>query len=413
MPLQSFSTLGLSDDIVKALKTRGYEEPTSIQAQAIPLILEGKDILGSSQTGTGKTAAFCLPILQKIKDQPKTDNPRALIITPTRELAAQITSFLDDYGTHLNLSYLSVVGGSSMRHQIKEIKGGIDILVATPGRLLDLYGQKIVHFDDIKYVVLDEADRMLDMGFIPDVRKIMNKLPKTNRQTLFFSATFNAEIDRLSREFLKDPERIEVALRMATADKVVQVIHPVDFQHKEGLLEHLLETKEGMDHVLVFTKTKRGADQVTRYLLRHGHDVEVIHGDLNQNARTRALEKFRDHEVPILIATDIASRGIDVSGITHVINFDVPDTVEDYVHRIGRTARADAEGDAVTLVSGMEWDIIKKIEEETGVTIPRVEVEGFEPKTLRSLGRLDEETVDRNNPKIVTPRMRSSGRRRW
>ncbi|RMH54773.1 MAG: DEAD/DEAH box helicase [Candidatus Hydrogenedentota bacterium] len=374
-----FEDLGLPTEILDALRERGYERPTPIQAAAIPMALAGRDLLGSAQTGTGKTAAYGIPILERLRATTFAHDPRALVLTPTRELAQQVGEFLEAYGKNLKCRVVVVVGGASMRRQISLLKAGCDLVVATPGRFLDLYRQRALQLGRIEIAVLDEADRMLDMGFIPDVRRIMRSLPR-RRQTLLFSATLVPEVERLARDFLIDPVRVEVAPPVTPAEKIEQILCPVDFQYKEMLLDHIVRS-ETTDQVLIFTGTKRAADAVERYLRRKGHSVRVIHGDCSQSVRNRALRDFRSGRIRVLVATDVASRGLDIEGISHVINFDLPETVEDYVHRIGRTARAEASGVALSLVGTKDLEKIRRIEETFGKRLERRVFAGFEPKT--------------------------------
>ncbi len=350
----SFENLGLSDDILKALTRKGYTEPSLIQAQAIPAVLKGRDLMAAAQTGTGKTAGFTLPILELLrKGQPaKAKQVRTLIITPTRELAAQIQESVESYGKHLKLTSTVVFGGVKINPQIKRLQRGTDILVATPGRLLDLHHQKAVMFDDLEILVLDEADRMLDMGFIHDIRKIIYHLP-SQRQNLLFSATFSNEIRKLAKTLVNDPVEISVTPRNTTADTVEQWICPVDKKQKPELLAHLIHDNK-WEQVLVFSRTKHGADRLTRQLEKKQITAVAIHGNKSQGARTKALAAFKKNNVRVLVATDIAARGIDINQLPHVVNFDLPNVPEDYIHRIGRTGRAGEVGQAVSLVSADE-----------------------------------------------------------
>jgi ATP-dependent RNA helicase RhlE len=374
----NFSDLGLLPSLVRAVTDAGYTDPTPIQVEAIPPALAGRDIVGCARTGTGKTAAFALPILQRI-DALAGEDPkiRALILTPTRELAAQIGDSFARYGKHLELWHAVIFGGVGQAPQEKEVKRGIDILVATPGRLLDLINQRIVKLDDIQIFVLDEADRMLDMGFLPDVRRIVATLPKV-RQTLFFSATMPPEIRGLAESLLRDPVSIAVSPVSSAAEKVVQKVCFVDKDAKRNLLVHLLRAPE-VERALVFSRTKHGANRVAEHLSRSGIAAAAIHGNKSQGARTRALDGFRSGELPILVATDIAARGIDVSGVTHVINFDLPNIPETYVHRIGRTGRADASGIAVSFCDSEERAFLVDIERLLGEHIERIDNHPFPP----------------------------------
>ncbi len=374
--MKTFSDLGLLPELLRALKDAGYETPTPIQAQAIPVALKGVDVLGCAQTGTGKTAGFMLPTLQRLAPRGR-GRLRALVLTPTRELAAQIAESARTYGKYLPLRHAVVFGGVGFEPQRLRLKEGVDILVATPGRLLDHMGQGTVNFSNLEILVLDEADRMLDMGFLPDVRRILKALPAT-RQTMFFSATMPAEIERLIRDTLKTPVVIDAGQRARTVDAVRQVAYAVHADQKKEAIAHLLKRGD-MRHVLVFTRTKARADRLARYLVRTGRRVAALHGNKSQSARTLALGKFRSGQIDVLVATDIAARGLDVDGISHVINFDVPNVPEDYVHRIGRTARAEATGDAVSLVSHEETPYMRSIERLTGVPIAKEQLEGFVP----------------------------------
>ncbi len=405
MMTPQFDALGLSSVILSSLAEDGYVTPTPIQIGAIPPALEGKDVIGCAQTGTGKTAAYSLPVLERLKNETFQHDPRALVLAPTRELAIQVQEFLENYGRNTKLRSTVIVGGMPMSPQIKAIKKGCDVVIATPGRLLDLHHQRVLQLSSVKILILDEADRMLDMGFIPDVRHIMRLLAR-ERQTLLFSATLPPEILRLANDFMRDPVRVEVAPSSTPVEKVRQVIHPVDPGSKNDLLVHLLKG-ETMEQVLVFTRTKRNAEKLGTLIEQAGMVVEVIHGDKHQKARIAALDAFKERRSNILIATDVASRGLDIEAISHVINYDMPDNVEDYIHRIGRTARASAHGDAVSLVSVEDWDVVKSIEKETGITIPRREVPGFEPKICRFLV----ETTRPDYKKPIRRRLLGRGRR--
>ncbi len=374
-----FEDLGLSDDILKALSRKGYTEPSPIQAEAIPAVLKGRDIMAAAQTGTGKTAGFTLPILEILrKGQPAKDKQvRVLIITPTRELAAQIQESVEAYGKHLRLTSTVVFGGVKINPQIKRLQRGTDILVATPGRLLDLHNQKAVKFDDLEILVLDEADRMLDMGFIHDIRKIIYHLP-SKRQNLLFSATFSNEIRKLAKSLVNDPVEISVSTRNTTADTVKQWICPVDKKDKPDLLAHLIHDNK-WEQVLVFSRTKHGADRLTRQLEKKQITAVAIHGNKSQGARTKALAAFKKNSVRVLVATDIAARGLDINQLPHVVNFDLPNVPEDYVHRIGRTGRAGKTGQAVSLVSADEIKQLRDIERLIGRLLERRLIDGFEP----------------------------------
>ena len=358
-----FSTLGLAEPLLRALATENYLTPTPIQAQAIPLILSGRDVLGLAQTGTGKTAAFGLPLLQHLSEKRQGNVPhvpRALILAPTRELAVQIDESLRTYGRHLKLRHAVILGGVSQNRQIQVMRGGVDVLVATPGRLLDLIKQKHVRLNAVSLLVIDEADRMFDMGFIRDVRKIVSYLPR-QRQSLLFSATMPNEVAHLVAEVLREPARIDVSPKTITADKIEQRVYFVPAQDKRPLLNTLL-ADAAMKRVIVFTRTKHGANKVTEGLERAGHRAEAIHGNKSQNARQRALEAFRQGRSRVLVATDIAARGIDIDDVTHVVNFELPDVAESYVHRIGRTARAGSAGIAIAFCDPSERPSLRAIE---------------------------------------------------
>ncbi len=372
----NFENLGLLPQILKAVNRAGYEQPTPIQQAAIPPALKGKDVLGCAQTGTGKSAAFCIPALQ-MADATAGDQPEltTLILTPTRELAAQINESLETYGKFLDIWHTVIFGGVNEKPQIAELKRGVDILVATPGRLLDLLRRKLVRLDRIKLFVLDEADRMLDMGFIRDVREIVKALPK-QRQTLFFSATMPPEIRELANGLLHDPAVVAVDPVSSTAEAIEQKVYFTDKNSKRDLLLHILKDPE-CERCVVFTRTKHGANRVAQHLERSGKGSAAIHGNKSQGARTRALEGFRDGSIRVLVATDIAARGIDVKGITHVINFDVPNIPETYVHRIGRTARAGKSGVALSLCEPDERSWLSAIERLMKQRIPKVEDHPF------------------------------------
>ncbi|MFD2365884.1 DEAD/DEAH box helicase [Pseudoduganella sp. GCM10020061] len=380
----SFETLGLSDAIVRAVKEAGYTSPTPIQAQAIPMVLTGGDLLAGAQTGTGKTAGFTLPLLQLLslsKSAPANRTAarpvRALVLTPTRELAAQVEESVRTYGKYTNLNSAVIFGGVGINPQIKQLKHGVDILVATPGRLLDHIGQGTVDVSKIEILVLDEADRMLDMGFIHDIKKVLAVLPK-QRQNLLFSATFSDEIKALADKLLNSPQTIEVARRNSTVEIIAQMIHPVDRDKKHPMLAHLIKSNS-WEQVLVFTRTKHGANKLVEQLGKDGIGALAIHGNKSQAARTRALAEFKDGTLTVLVATDIAARGIDIDQLPHVVNYDLPNVPEDYVHRIGRTGRAGATGEAVSLVCVDEHQMLKDIEKLIKQTLPRQVIPGFEP----------------------------------
>ena len=370
----AFSKLGLSPKIVDGVKAMGYAEPTPIQLRAIPLVLAGRDVIGSAQTGTGKTAAFALPILSKLVQH--APGPRALILEPTRELAAQVETAIHDYARFTNLLTTVVFGGVGYGRQNDELHAGTDIIVATPGRLIDHLERGTVRLDLVQFLVLDEADRMLDMGFLPDVRRILDKCPR-QRHTSLFSATIPPQIETLIQWAMNKPETIEIGARRTPAETVKHVIYPVSDSQKTDLLVELLK-RVNHNSVLIFCRTKHGADRVAGLLKRANHAVAVLHSNRTQREREDALAGFKSGKYGIMVATDIASRGIDVASISHVINFDVPQHPEDYVHRIGRTGRAEAEGDAFTIFTGEDIDHVAAIERFIGVKIARQKLEGFE-----------------------------------
>jgi len=377
----SFDSLGLKAELLRAVSENGYSTPTPIQKQAIPLILEGQDIMGGAQTGTGKTAGFTLPLLQNLMSSGSTKQGsrpiRALVLTPTRELAAQVGESVNTYGKYLPLKSTVIFGGVKINPQIQKLRNGIDILVATPGRLLDHVGQKTIDLSKLEILVLDEADRMLDMGFIRDIRKVLALLPK-QKQTLFFSATFSSDIKRLANELLKSPALIEVAQRNTTAERVTQVVHPVDKSRKRELLS-LLIGSNNWQQVLVFTRTKHGANRLSAQLVTDGISSAAIHGNKSQGARTRALAEFKSGKTRVLVATDIAARGLDIDQLPHVVNFELPNVPEDYIHRIGRTGRAGNEGEAMSLVCVDELKLLRDIERLIKRDIPKDIIEGFTP----------------------------------
>tara|TARA_B100001123_G_scaffold274625_1_gene305574 strand:- start:7620 stop:8939 length:1320 start_codon:yes stop_codon:yes gene_type:complete len=369
----NFTELGMCSEIVRAIA--GYAKATSIQEKAIPVALEGRDLIACAQTGTGKTAAFLLPILQQLFVGKPSVGPRALVITPTRELAVQIGDMAKRHGKHLNLRSAVVFGGVGMDPQKRKLAGQLDLLIATPGRLLDHVGRQQALLNHIRAIVLDEADRMLDMGFLPDVRRILSILPK-KRQNLFFSATIPDDIESLIRRSSREPVMIEVARRATPVSSITQVIHPVQTDRKKELLKGLLQNSN-MSQTLVFTRTKARANQLTKVLEKSGHAAMAIHSDKSQSARMRALANFRDGKFDIFIATDIAARGLDVDGISHVVNFDLPDAPQDYVHRIGRTARAGGRGNAISLVSPQERKKLAAIERFIKKPIRQKLISGF------------------------------------
>ena len=377
----SFETLGLSADLLRAVSEQGYTTPTPVQSQAIPVILEGRDVMAGAQTGTGKTAGFTLPLLQRLNETAvKGPRPvRALVITPTRELAAQVGESIETYGRHLPLRSAVVFGGVNINPQKARLRRGVDVLVATPGRLLDLINQRAADLSQVEILVLDEADRMLDMGFIHDIRKLMALMPKKDdRQTLLFSATFSREIKELANRLLDRPVAIEVARCNKTAGSIEQVIHPVDKARKRELLSHMIGSRDWRQ-VLVFTRTKHGANRLAQQLQRDGLSAAAIHGNKSQAARTRALAAFKSGEVRVLVATDIAARGLDIDQLPHVVNFELPNVAEDYVHRIGRTGRAGLDGEAVSLVCVDEKALLRDVEKLVGRQIPQRVLEGYEP----------------------------------
>ena len=368
----SFQNLGLSDEVVHGVQSMGYMDPTPIQLRAFPIVLGNKDLIGASQTGTGKTAAFALPLLTHLKEHGAL---RVLILEPTRELAAQVETAFRDYSRFSNIRTAVIYGGVGYGQQLKDLKDGMDVLVATPGRLIDHIEQGNVKLDSIKHLVLDEADRMLDMGFMPDVRKIIELIPR-ERQTLLFSATMPPEIARLTEWALREPEKIEIGARRSPAETVTHALYPVAATQKYDLLVELLK-KTNFDSVLIFVRTKHAADRIAAQLKNAQHSVAVLHSNRSQNERLEALEGFRGGKYEVMVATDIASRGIDVAGVSHVINYDVPQHPEDYVHRIGRTGRAQAVGDAFTLMTAEEGPDVAAIERFIGQAIPRVKLENF------------------------------------
>ena len=376
----SFDSLGLSAEILRAVSEKGYTTPTPIQLQAIPLILEGRDLMGGAQTGTGKTAGFTLPLLQRLMDttQPQSGRRplRCLILTPTRELAAQVHESVQTYGRHLPLKSAVVFGGVSINPQKMKLIKGLDILVATPGRLLDHVSQRSADLSKIDILVLDEADRMLDMGFIHDIKKVLALLPK-EKQTLLFSATFSNDIKKLANNLLNNPALIEVAQINTTAERINQVVHHVDKGRKRELLSFLIGSNN-WKQILVFTRTKHGANRLAEQLDKDGITSSAIHGNKSQGARTKALADFKSGKVRVLVATDIAARGIDIDQLPHVVNFELPNVAEDYVHRIGRTGRAGNEGEAMSLVCVDELKLLKDIERLTKNEIPKIAVEGYD-----------------------------------
>ncbi|MDF0605061.1 DEAD/DEAH box helicase [Neisseriaceae bacterium TC5R-5] len=404
-----FSELGLSPEILRAIEEQGYTQPTPIQEKAIPLVLSGKDLLAAAQTGTGKTAAFILPILERLKKyannsvSPAMHPLRVLVLSPTRELADQIGENAKGYTKYLPLRSATVFGGVNMETQVQELRRGVEILIATPGRLLDHIQHKAVQLSKVEVLVLDEADRMLDMGFIQDIRKIMSLLPQ-ERQTLLFSATFAPEIRRLSADFMRSPQLVEVARQNATNDQVEQIVYAVERSKKRHLLTHLIKTRE-MSQVIVFCKTKLSADQLARDLKRDGLQVEAIHGDKAQGARLEILSAFKEGSLRVLVATDVAARGLDVSELPYVVNFEMPNAAEDYVHRIGRTGRAGATGVAISLMSPEETRQHAAIEKLTKQTLPPQTVEDFWP----SVSHIERSVASSHPRESVLPALMAGG----
>ena len=374
-----FTDLGLRAELLRAIADQGYDTPTPIQAQAIPVVLAGRDLMAAAQTGTGKTAGFTLPILQLLSTRPATSRvkPRVLVLTPTRELAAQVEQSVRTYGQHLPLKSAAIFGGVSMVPQLKALKSGVDILVATPGRLLDHISQRNADLSGVEIFVLDEADRMLDMGFMPDIRKVIALIPR-QKQSLLFSATFPDEIRALAAGLLRDPQTVEVARRNATADLVTQAVYHVDKSRKRDLLQKLIED-HSWHQVLVFTRTKHGANALSEKLDKAGISSAAIHGNKSQGARTRALADFKSLKLNVLVATDIAARGLDIDQLPHVVNYELPNVPEDYVHRIGRTGRAGSAGEAISLVCVDEHTLLRDIERLLKQPIEKRLMPGFEP----------------------------------
>ena len=375
-----FSKLGLSPQVIEGVTAAGYAEPTAIQLRAIPLVMAGRDLIGCAQTGTGKTAAFALPILSRLNRHGAT---RALVLEPTRELAAQVETAIRDYGRFTDLRMVVLFGGAGYGKQDQGLRQGADIVVATPGRLLDHLQRGTLKLNQIEILVLDEADRMLDMGFMPDVRRIVERCPR-NRQTMLFSATIPPEIEQLVKWALRKPETVEIGQRRAPAETVTHALYPVANDQKQAILDELLKRTD-FDQVLIFCRTKHGADRVARKLQQQGHAVAVLHSNRTQSEREKALSGFRDGRYEVMVATDIAARGIDVQQISHVINYDVPHHPEDYVHRIGRTGRAQSVGDAFTIMTGEDVQEVAAIERFIGQKIPRVKLEGFNYEFTRLL----------------------------
>jgi len=403
-----FSELGLSEQLLKAVADQGYQTPTPIQAQAIPVILQGRDVLAGAQTGTGKTAGFTLPLLQLLQQQAIPQKPRpvrVLILTPTRELAMQVYESVKTYGAHLPFFAEAIFGGVSIVPQIQKLQRGTDIIVATPGRLLDLIQQKHLDLSRIEYFVLDEADRMLDMGFIRDIRKIISLLPH-RRQNLLFSATYAPEISALAEQLLNNPIEISVAKRNAAADTVSQLVYGIKREYKRELLSYLIGNGN-WQQVLVFVRTKHGADRLSKQLIQDGIRCAALHGDKSQGARVRALEEFKNGKITALIATDIAARGLDIDQLPHVVNFDLPQVAEDYVHRIGRTGRAGADGQAISLVDPEEAYLLAAIEKLLKRPIPQVTDTGYEKVSLDPTN-----SKPKPKPQATKPAQRPHGAKR-
>lgn len=400
----SFATLGLSAPILEAVIEQGYETPSPIQAQAIPAVIEGRDVMAAAQTGTGKTAGFTLPILERLSkgSLAQANQARTLILTPTRELAAQVGESVATYGKNLPLRSTVVFGGVKINPQMMKLRKGVDVLVATPGRLLDLYNQKAVRFDHLEVLVLDEADRMLDMGFIHDIRKIIAVLPK-KRQNLMFSATFSGDIRKLAKGLVNNPVEVSVSPPNTTVESVEQWIYPVDKSKKSALLTQLIQDNQ-WQQVLIFSRTKHGANRLTKHLEKHGINASAIHGNKSQGARTKALAGFKNGDIQALVATDIAARGLDIEQLPQVVNFDLPNVPEDYVHRIGRTGRAGASGQAVSLVCADEFSELASIERLIQQLIPRQQISGFEP-----VHALPESNLDRRPPRPKKPKRPKTG----
>jgi ATP-dependent RNA helicase RhlE len=410
LSINTFESLGLSAELLRAVAEQGYTQPTPIQSQAIPVVLAGRDLIAAAQTGTGKTAAFTLPMLKLLEDRPLDhEHPRALVLVPTRELAAQVEESVRTYGRHLDPSTALIFGGVGFTPQVDNLRKGADIVVATPGRLLDHVGEKTIDLSRVEILVLDEADRMLDMGFIHDIRQVLARLP-SKRQNLLISATFPEEIRELARTFMHDPVTIEVAPRNKPIDLIAQVAHPVDRDRKRPLLAHLV--KEGnWQQVLVFCRTKHGANRLAEQLERDGIETAAIHGNKSQPQRMKALARFKDREIQVLVATDIAARGLDIESLPHVVNYDLPHVPEDYVHRIGRTGRAGESGEAVSLVCGEDRELLRGIEKLIGKKIEQRPVPGFEPGSAYERAQPQPQQQQRGNQQKQNPQRRGERRR--
>jgi len=396
-----FADLGLSQPILDAIDLQGYDSPSPIQQKAIPHVIEGKDVMAAAQTGTGKTAGFTLPLLHRLSNTPKPkgagNQARALILTPTRELAAQVAASVETYGQNLKVKSTVVFGGVKINPQMQRLRGGVDVLIATPGRLLDLHGQNAIQFDKLEVLILDEADRMLDMGFIHDIKRIIKLLPK-KRQTLLFSATFSNEIRQLAKGIVYQPVEVSVSPPNSTVKTVKQSLIPVEKSDKTSVLIHLLKENDWFQ-VLVFSRTKHGANKLVKKLDAKGIESAAIHGNKSQGARTRALANFKDGQCRVLVATDIAARGIDIDQLPYVVNFDLPQVAEDYVHRIGRTGRAGASGEAISLVSHDEFKLLVDIERLIKQEIPREELADFPPKNNLPASKGDFRDIKPKKPK--------------
>ncbi len=398
----SFELLGLKSELLRAVAEKGYSTPTPIQSQAIPAVLSGRDLIAGAQTGTGKTAAFIVPMLQRLTDTSHSGRaPRGLVLTPTRELAAQVAESARNYGKYLRVRTAVVFGGVSINPQIDALRTGCDLLIATPGRLLDLAEQRAVDLREVRYFVLDEADRMLDMGFIHAIRRVLKLLPP-QRQNLMFSATYSEEIRQLATRFLRDPVTLEVAPRNATADRVEQIVYRVSKDHKRHLLAHLIDSGN-WHQVLVFTRTKHGANRLAQQLATNGIPSAAIHGNKSQGARVRALADFKDNRVTALVATEVAARGLDIKELPYVVNYELPNVPEDYVHRIGRTARAGGAGSAVSLVASDEAPLLRDIERLLRRSLPVAQLPAYPVKSAPA----GSSTADARAPENDSPRRRS------
>jgi ATP-dependent RNA helicase RhlE len=408
-PGMSFSSLGLGPKLFQSIADAGYTTPTPIQSAAIPRVLAGRDLIGIAQTGTGKTAAFVLPLLERIMARPQSRSPRALIVAPTRELALQIDEHVRILGKHHGIRCATIFGGVGESPQIAALRRGTDVIVATPGRLLDLMGSRHVDLSHIEIAVLDEADRMLDMGFLPQIRRVVQALPK-QRQTLLFSATLSRDIEKITAEFLRNPETVEIGRRSNPAETVAQFLYPVPKSRKVDLLIHLLRD-ENLDSVLVFSRTKHGADKIVRKLQAAKVNAAALHSNRSQSQRVAALDAFKSGRVRVLVATDIASRGIDVEGISHVINFDFPMHAEDYVHRIGRTGRADAVGDAISFVTPDDESSVRDLAKMTGKSVERKRVAGFDYSESAASAAPSHQPRPMHGQRNAPPQQRAE--RRW